>query len=124
MGVRLGATEQSFSSLAFSFLVSGTKSINFRLLTLQRLTHLSLSASLLAAILFCFATLAVAHISDRKREPVVIRLDASQFPNWVDQGISAQVFELWNYRDGVMVAAFDHAGNESLPSMEVEVSVP
>ena len=51
--------------------------------------------------LILVSTVAPSHagISDRAREPVVISLSDDQFPRWVDQSISADVFELWAYHD-------------------------
>src|SRR5213594_5200556 len=45
-------------------------------------------------------SLAMAAISERKREPVVVKATTDKFPSWVDNGTPAAGLELWVFKNG------------------------
>src|SRR5207249_7678357 len=45
-------------------------------------------------------SLAMAAISERKREPVVVKATTDKFPSWVDNGTPAAGLEWWAFKNG------------------------
>lgn len=60
---------------------------------------LGFTFAVLFVLFYFFAGFSLASVTSRAREPIVISVDSSLFPDWVDQGIPAQVFELWTNKN-------------------------